>query len=466
MYGAEAAAPTMYQPGPMPWERGGNTPFRQFATDVLPNTYFRVEYLSWSLDDVGSRALGAPTLLQNGDVLHPIPQAVFDTDLFTARNLNVPRTGPFSFNKTSGARVTWGIPLTFGDLEFSGFALEENKDGLLNSIPGRAIPTNFVVPGGTVLTVPATVPTLTFPVGVTTTAVPMTTVRVFSPPATAGNPVTLPVGLFDTILPGTTLQIPTSNAIAIPLLQNGQKSTTALIYNLSYKASYHSQLWGTEAKLVLDVGPDHDGMTMKPLVGFRYLNFDEQFRQVGVTNYATNIVRTTPLYVGSTPAFLPPGQSVSLFGPVRQSIIDSTAQNNLYGLQLGTRMEYEYKRLALGLDPRVSLGVNHYETQVTTTNLRSLADGRHRTRDNELIFSPVFDVSMYGRLRVTPYFSLHAGYNFTYLFRVTRPVDNIVYNDNGPAAAPGVVVDPKTGSVSLQGLTVGGEIRFRDLKFR
>ncbi len=355
--------------------------------------------------------------------------------------------------------------MTIGDLEFSGFALEENKDGILNSIPSPPTSSNFVSPG--LLIVPPTVPAVTFPVGVTTTAIPNTTVRIFSPPATPGNPVTVPTGFLDAILPGTTLQVPTSNAIAIPLLQNGKKSTTALIYNLSYKASYHSQLWGTEAKLVLDVGPDHDGMTLKPIVGFRYLNFDEQFRQAGVTNFASNIVRGgSTLFAGTDPLFLPPGQSVTLFSAPRSSIIDSQTQNHLFGLQLGTRLQYEYKRLTLGVDPRVSLGVNAYEAQVTTTNLRTLADGRRRTSKDDLTFAPVFDMSMYGKFDVTPYFSLHAGYNFTYLFRVTRPIDNIVYNDNGPAAPPGVVVHPKFGTVGIQGLTVGGEFRFRDLKFR
>jgi hypothetical protein len=67
---------------------------------------------------------------------------------------------------------------------------------------------------------------------------------------------------------------------------------------------------------------------------------------------------------------------------------------------------------------------------------------------------------------VNPYFSLYAGYNFTYLFRVTRPHDNIYYNDNGPNAPPGVVVNADTQDMHIQGLNVGGEIRFRDLKFR
>ena len=198
-------------------------------------------------------------------------------------------------------------------------------------------------------------------------------------------------------LPGTVLQVPTTTAIAIPLLQNGRKATSALIYDLSYKASYHSQIWGTQAKLVLDMGPNHDGMTLKPIVGFRYLNFDEQFRQTGVTSFASNIVRGPALFTGIRPLFLPVGQSGTLKGPLRTSIIDSQAENNLFGLQLGTRAEFQYKRLTLGVDPRISLGVNHYETEVTTTNLRSLADGRHRTRKDDLIFAPVFDVSMYGR---------------------------------------------------------------------
>jgi hypothetical protein len=459
-----------YPPQPMPWERDGRSPIRQFLKEVIPNTYFRLEYLSWDIDDIGSGVIGAPTTQLTTNPSNPIPFGLFDIDTFTGRNLLFPTTEPISFEKTSGLRATWGIPLTFGAVEISGFALQEADAGVLNAIPGFNVLSNFTVPTGTIIIVPPTIPAVTFPVGTTITTitpVPMLTIRVFSPLATPGTPVTQPTNPGDLIAQGSVFSSVTSNAVVIPLLQNGAPSSTSLIYDVGYSASYDSEIWGTEAKMILDFGPDSNGVTLKPLIGFRYMSFDERFKQVGATSFVSNLLQTGPtVYTSSDSLFLPPGQPSLAFGPQRTSIINSEVENSLFGLELGTRAEYNSKWITLGVEPRVSLGLNSYEAQVTTTNLRSALDGVRTTKDEDVVFAPIFDVAMYGKVHLTPHFSLHAGYNFTYLFQVSRPVPNIVYNDNGPGTAPGVVVDGQTQDAHLQGLTVGGELRFRDLKFR
>ncbi len=453
-------------PDAMPWDRNGNSAFRQFLREVMPNTYFQIEYLSWDVDDIGAGSVGAGTLLTD-DVRNPIPFGLFDVDFLSGQDFRVPTTEPISFEKLSGLRGTFGVPLTFGTFEVSGFALEEGEAGIRNSVPGFSAIRPFRVPGNTALTVPAAVGALNFPVGTIPINIPLTPLQIFLPPLVPGAPITLPTILGDVLAPNLVFSASSSNAVAIPLLQNGQPSLTALVYDVSYSASSHNEIWGTEAKLVLDIGPNHNGMTINPLVGFRYMSFDEQFKQTGVSSLGSNILRNGgTLFVGTDPLFLPVNQPGVLRGPLFTSTIDSEVQNTLYGLQVGSRTEYNHKWFTLGVEPKVSLGVNNYEAEVTTRNLRSASDGLVRTQEDDLIFAPVFDVAMYGRLHVNPHFSLHAGYNFTYLFRVTRPHDNIYYNDNGPFSAPGVVVNPETQDMHIQGLTVGGEFRFRDLKFR
>lgn len=458
-----------YAPKPMPWERDGDSPFRSFLREVVPNTYFRVEYLSWDVDDIGAGGVGAETRLP-GDPRELIPFGLFDIDTFTAQDFRVPNTEPITFNKLSGLRGTFGVPLTIGTFEVSAFALEDGEGGLLNPIPTPSMFRNFTVPLNTALTVPVGVDTVTFPIGTLPVGIPLTPNLIFNPEPIVVVPpvtevfVTIPG---DIIAPGTTILTANTSAVAIPLLQNGQPGLSALVYDVAYGASYNSEIWGAEAKLVLDIGPNHNGLTLNPLVGFRYMGFDEEFQQAGISSLANNVLRNgNTLFVSNTPTFLPINQPGVLRGPLFLSTINSEVENTLYGLQVGTRTEFNHKRFALGIEPRVSLGVNNYEAEVTTRNLRSPADGEVRTADDDLIFAPVFDVSMYGKVHVTPYFSLHAGYNFTYLFRVTRPHDNISYNDNGPTAPPGVVLDADTQDMHIQGLTVGGEFRFRDLKFR
>ncbi len=460
------AGPSVYQQQPLPWERDGYSPFRQFIKEVVPNTYVRLEYLSWDVQNVGPQNVGSRTLLAPTGANNSIPFSLFNTDTFTGANGQIP-SADFTFNKTSGVRATWGIPLTFGALEFSGFALQQNHTGILNSVPGFNTLSNFTVPGGTILVVPPTVPAVSFPTGVTTTNIPLSPNRVFSPPATPGNPVISGTNPGDLIAPGTVLSAVSTTAVIVPLFEHGVKGVTGLIYDAGYSAAYNSQIWGTEANMILDIGPTSNGVTVNPLVGFRYMTFDEQFKQVGVTTFDNNLIQNGgTLFTASNPLFAPIGQPVSIRGQARKSIIDSKAYNSLFGLQLGTRAKYDSKWLTLGADPRVSVGLDAYKAQVTTTHLRSLADGVRTTTENKLIFAPVFDLSLYGKLHLTPYFSLFAGYNYTYLFQVSRPLNNIYYNDNGAGAAPGVVVNARSQATHWQGLTVGGEFRFRDLKFR
>jgi hypothetical protein len=333
----------IYQTKPLPWERDGETPFKKFVKEVLPNSYFRVEYLSWNVDDIGSGKIGAGTLRIN-DNLDRFPFGVFNVDSYAGSSLFTPTTEPISFEKTSGIRATYGIPLTFGAVELSGFALEENHADLRNAVPGFRTIGNFGVPGGQALIINPGTDLITFPFGVT--VVTVLGQRIFFPPATIATPpvpstqVTLPG---DLIAPTTIFNANTQLAAGIPLLQNGNQSLTTLIYDLGYKADYDSQIWGGEAKLILDYGPDYNGLTIKPLVGFRYMSFDEGFKQVGVTSLSSNILRTVgPLYVspdpnvfrfpidlGNTPA-------TTLRSPPRVSVIDSQTDNSLDGFQVGT----------------------------------------------------------------------------------------------------------------------------------
>jgi hypothetical protein len=319
-----------YAPAPLPWERDGDSPFRAFLREVMPNTYFQIEYLSWDVDDIGAGAVGTGTLLTD-DVREPIPFGIFDVDTFLGQDFRVPVTEPITFNKLSGLRGTFGVPLTIGTFEVSAWALEDGEGGILNNVPGFSQIRPFTVPANTALTVPPPVGLLNFPLGVDTIVIPLSPNVIFVPPIPfPDDPVLALTVPGDIIVGGVVFDAATSNAVAVPLLQNGRPSLTTLIYDVAYSASYHNETWGTEAKLVLDYGPDQYGVTIKPLVGFRYMSFDEQFQQTGVSSLGSAILRNSNiLFVSNTPTFLPVNQQGVLRGPLFASVIESEVQNTL-----------------------------------------------------------------------------------------------------------------------------------------
>ena len=102
---------------------------------------------------------------------------------------------------------------------------------------------------------------------------------------------------------------------------------------------------------------------------------------------------------------------------------------------------------------------DRYNARVRTNNFRGLQDGEVITEMSDTIFSPVVELAVYLRFKVHERAEFHVGYNVLWASRVTRPHDNIRYNDNGSfPEPPGVVVDVKHDDFTLEGLTLGGVI--------
>jgi hypothetical protein len=225
--------------------------------------------------------------------------------------------------------------------------------------------------------------------------------------------------------------------IGTSTLTNGQIGTNVFLYDESFVKTYQSRFWGTEGNLYFDEYAPGWGMNYEPMIGFRYFNLREQLDQVGVFNN----FRTEPDLV---------------------STIRSTTNNNLYGPQIGLRAQWIGKFLTFGVEPKFGLGANTYSAMVRTEQLRSPADPTVVTREERSAIAPFAEVGAYIRAHITDYFTLSVGYNFIWLHNVTRPGNNIRYDDFGPLPQPpGVVLDRKMRDITIDGLTIGGEFRFR-----
>ncbi len=219
-------------------------------------------------------------------------------------------------------------------------------------------------------------------------------------------------------------------------LDHGALSDNINLYNDSFRAAFTSKLWSSEANIFLD-GPNSNFFSFSPMVGFKYLDLRENLEQTGSFT---------------------PDPNTGL--PTVVSTINSYSKNQLYVPQIGLRTKFENTWGAVTFDPKFGLGANVFHNKVNSNHFRSNGDPFVETEDSGAQLSPVIDLNLTGRLKVTPTFSLTVGYNFIFAGHVTRPQDNIRYNDAGAfPTPPDITVQTHKQDMIFQGLTIGAEFR-------
>lgn len=246
----------------------------------------------------------------------------------------------------------------------------------------------------------------------------------------------------------------TPRFIAVSLLTDGQVGDRVLLFDRSFTADYTNDVWGSDVNLYYHTANPRDGVAFQPLLGFRYMAYNEKLNMIGQ-------------FDNSSGTFTGFG---TLLDPV-VSQINSQTDNRVYSLQTGFRAEYRTPWVTVGAEPKIAFGANDYDAKVFTSNLRdfddpSVVDGPFDIDDPEnvrssvgrLLFTPTLDLACYASIRVTDWANLRVGYNLIYAGNIVRADRSIDYNDNGPANPPAVVARQKTSELWIQGLTVGGEI--------
>ena len=241
---------------------------------------------------------------------------------------------------------------------------------------------------------------------------------------------------FLAVAPAPVLAPETQIQYATSTLLNGQPSNNVFLYDSSFQVTQNTQMFGAEANWVAK-SPYEEGFVTRPMVGFRYIDFHEALHQIGVFNQQGQL------------------------DPPLTSFIDSDANNRIYAPQLGLRLEMVHRWLTVGFEPKVAFGVNNYNASVGTLHLRSFGDSAVNTKQSGIHFAPIGDFSFYGKLNLRDNFSLFGSYQIMVANGISRPANNILYNDNGSANPAGVVADASFQRMVWQGFTIGGELRFR-----
>lgn len=222
---------------------------------------------------------------------------------------------------------------------------------------------------------------------------------------------------------------------ATTTLVNGAVGDNVLLYNDSFRAVFNTKLWGADSNIFFN-GPSSQFFSFSPMIGFKYLDLRENLKQTG--------------------SFTPD----PIFGlDTVVTRIDSSSANQIYAPQIGLRTKFENSFMAVTFDPKFGLGANVFKNRVSSNHLRSNGDPFTASEDSSASICPVVDLGLNGRLKVTDRISITGGYNFTFISRVTRPQNNIRYNDNGAANPPGIVVDTNKSDFIFQGIMVGVELR-------
>lgn len=229
------------------------------------------------------------------------------------------------------------------------------------------------------------------------------------------------------------------NFIGTTVLSNGAVGTNVRVFDQFFKASFTNDFWGGGADVVFDNGPMGAGWRILPIVGFRYLNLSEQLTQLGSFNNG-----------GLSPAF--------------STFIDSDTINNIYGPTLGFRTEFVHKWFTVGVDNRITGGINNFRTRLTTERILTASEPRMVDEIESTEFSPVWELGVYGKVHINQNFSVFVSYNLLWLTHVARPDEAIRYNVNtvlGTPVSNAFAARKVFESMQIQGVTVGGEIRFR-----
>ena len=346
---------------PQLWDE--QQPVERLMGDLAQRSWLRIDYLHWSFAGPGNVDIGAPVVIDNPSA----DLVVFDIDRAESAGVSlIPNMGNVALDDTSGIRGTWGLDLANAQLELEFFGTEQNHDGFQ-----------------------------------------------FTDLATGRDAMVAPVTEGTASRPN----------IVTPLLTNGAvqnaDSANFLVYDNGFQTTLTSQMWGAEASLLTNPYVPGPGVTWQWLGGFRYLVYEEEFRNRGINTR---------------------GQPLATAVNTRITSIGASTVNNMYGPEVGARISAEHRWFTFSATPRVAFTINDYTGQTFSTvpTEATPAPAESRFSGSDIEFTPIVQVSFTGELHVTPNFSIFGGYDLMWIYRMTRPYDNIDY-DSTPGLTGGVV---------------------------
>jgi len=235
------------------------------------------------------------------------------------------------------------------------------------------------------------------------------------------------------------------DVIGTSLFTNGEPGSTVILYDSSFQAKYSTEIFSAETNLYYNYQAPRLGLRILPLVGFRFVDYDESLLQLGAYDNSSG------LNAGGI-----------LADPIVHRI-ESVVDNDLYGLQAGFRTEFVHQFFTLGIEPKAAVAYNHYEARVSTNNLRTspyapvVIDGLTESKETQNLVAPYLDFAMYAKVHLSQSLHVRVGWSYTMYTNMSRADDNIYYNDNGIANPPAVRARAEEETLGVATFSLGGE---------
>jgi len=220
---------------------------------------------------------------------------------------------------------------------------------------------------------------------------------------------------------------------AIPLQQNGLPSNqNYILFDQGMNVTYDSNLQGTDAKLVMGALTPNAGTEVSPIIGFNYMHYGNRLRITGIDG-----------------------------GTGTSHLIESNANNQVFGPEVGMRMETRGKWMTLGFEPKFTFGINRMSNRVNTSQIFSPTEVDRSIQDGLTRFAPMIDLSSYARIRLAENVNLSLGYQFMAMGGVSLSERNIVWNSSSVVTAPPLIgLRQHTNQFWMQGINLGLQYQF------
>ena len=199
---------------------------------------------------------------------------------------------------------------------------------------------------------------------------------------------------------------------------------------------------------------------VRPVIGFQYLRYREQFGARGPFIGSETIVDdlTTPFV----------DESGGILGATREFVIDraidARIDNNLFAPTLAMRFEAGNEWLTFTAEPKLALAANRRRQKIRQQNFLvfdEITDESPGTFSfdefEETDLEPYFELTAAVEVRVSRRVSLHAGYNVLALTGIGRPTSAIEYDTFGTEGA-NINLRDQQDEVLLEGFFFGGEV--------
>ena len=235
---------------------------------------------------------------------------------------------------------------------------------------------------------------------------------------------------------------------AIPLTRNGLPSRLDyILFDQGMDVKVRSNLQGTDVKFVFASINPNVGTEIAPLIGFNYLHYSNSLAIAGDDSATATSHR-----------------------------INSQANNNIFGPEVGVRLESRNKWITLGFEPKFTFGINRMSNRVGTHQIFSSAftvdpvtglptttplEPDQNVKDSLTRFTPVIELGTYAKVRLGENLHFTIGYQLMATAQMSLSEQNIIW-DSSPNLLdpPRITLDQNREGFYAQGINVGLEWQF------